>query len=590
MSLRPALSIVLVSGTVHALAALARLLAYPQGWSWLELLRPAFAEGTLGAVCTLFVVAVAILFGRSPSIAAGATAAVWLAGQGAAWTWIATPQSRVTPSPSGGRTVVLITLDTMRADALGPWGGRWEGLSPRIDRFASEGLVFADARTPSPLTLPAHTTLLSGLHPADHGVLRNGERIPEDLRTVPEQLAEDGFLTAAFVSSSILHGRYGLARRFHVYRDELGPMPGARLLPLSRGVLAARARLVDAPVGGKEAGARTVDRAMRWLRAQPDDASVFLWVHLYDPHAPLERAPLDVEPPGHPCDWSAHPTALRRAVRSPIQPPRRPLRAEAACRAEDWATVFDKVGGYAAEVVEADTQVGRLLDDLGSLGRGDAAVLLVGDHGESLVEHQHLGEHQFSLYEPVLRVPFAVRAPELRAGVWPAPVSTTQVAAHLRALAAGDTPTPIPDATRIAVGPAPVEHARSRDIVGDRALQATAQRGARKVLVDEVGHVERYVLSDDPGERYPLLTEREQSSLRAPPPPVRDPLTLLRASEPEWVAEALAQPGVVGQRLDDPEPWASLEEAARDALRRARRSHGGVRKHTAELEALGYVE
>jgi arylsulfatase A-like enzyme len=246
------------------------------------------------------------------------------------------------PGRGGARMIVLVTVDTLRQDHVGVYGLKSPAKTPRMDRLAEGGVRFSDARTPATLTLPAHTTMLTGLPPGRHGVRTNSaSRIPPIERRrfalLAERFREDGRRTGAFVSAGPLVRRYGLDAGFEVYDDGELDDRTSGLYP-------------------ERAGSETVALALTWLRALPADARVFLWVHLFEPHEP-------------------HGPGL-----SPAE-------------------------GYRRDVEAADTAVGYLLDGLEGSGRGDAVVLLTSDHGEALGEMGE-PTHGFLLAESVLRVPF----------------------------------------------------------------------------------------------------------------------------------------------------------------------------------------
>jgi arylsulfatase A-like enzyme/tetratricopeptide (TPR) repeat protein len=179
-------------------------------------------------------------------VLAGLAAVAWLTGR---------PPSRP--------NVLLITLDTTRADALGAYGAP-SGSTPVLDALASRSLVFERAWTPVPLTLPAHASILTGLYPRSHGVRRNGAfRLPDGTPTLATLLRDAGYSTAAFVSSVVLNREFGLAAGFDLYDD------------LSE-------------TNEKERRATEVaSEAIAWLRARPQQPFL-LWIHFYDPHAPYE--------------------------------------------------------------------------------------------------------------------------------------------------------------------------------------------------------------------------------------------------------------------------------------------------------------
>ena len=165
------------------------------------------------------------------------------------------------PRPS----VLLVTIDTLRADAVSAWG-RETGTTPAIDSLAADGVRFEAATTVTPLTLPAHAALLTGWRPARVGLTVNGVGRPAlPTPTLAERLGGEGYATAAFVSSTVLDRRFGLAAGFALYDDELA-VPGGPAAPLERSAQA------------------TVDRALAW--SGWGEAPFFAWVHLFDPHAP----------------------------------------------------------------------------------------------------------------------------------------------------------------------------------------------------------------------------------------------------------------------------------------------------------------
>ncbi len=252
--------------------------------------------------------------------------------------------------------LVLVTLDTVRADRLGAYGYA-AAETPALDRLAREGMRFDQAICAAPLTLPSHATILSGLTPPHHGLRNNGAgQFPQNRETLATRLSSDGYRTGAFVGSFVLDRRFGLARGFDVYDDEIERDPNAP------GTLEA-----------ERPGSVVVDRALDWLEKaeREGDRPFFAWVHLYDAHAPY----------------------------TPPEP----------FRGRHLQALYD------GEIAFVDAQVGRLLDFLErhSLAK-NTVVAVVADHGESLGEHGEL-THGLLLYEPTLRVPFIVRAPGLLA-------------------------------------------------------------------------------------------------------------------------------------------------------------------------------
>jgi arylsulfatase A-like enzyme/tetratricopeptide (TPR) repeat protein len=251
--------------------------------------------------------------------------------------------------------VLLITLDTTRADHLEPYGAE-DVETPALSRLADNGIVFERAFATAPVTAPAHASLLTGLYPQRHGVLNNSTHyLPEEIPTLAEKLSEAGYRTAAFVSTVILERRYGLNQGFAVYDDDIR----------SSAASDERRMTVERPAG------ITTDRALAWLDALDGGESFFLWVHFYDPHIPYS-------PPS--------PWAERYPGRS-----------------------------YDGEIAYMDSQIGRLLQH-SRAAADDVIVMAIGDHGESLGDH---GEktHGLLVYDSTLRVPWIARIPGGPAGV-----------------------------------------------------------------------------------------------------------------------------------------------------------------------------
>jgi tetratricopeptide (TPR) repeat protein len=268
-----------------------------------------------------------------------------------AWgAWGGKPERVVVPRDPG-LSVLLITIDTLRADALGSYG-RAEAGTPWIDRLAQGGVRFEHAHAHNVVTLPSHANLLSGQYPLVHGVRDNsGFRFPADRPTLATLLKTHGHRTAAFVSAFPLDSRFGLDAGFDLYDDRLG---GAET----------RSTFLVPERPGRE----TVDAAVGWLRAQ-GESRAFGFVHLYEPHFPY-------------------------------QPP------------EPFASRFPREP-YQGEVAAADAALEPLLKPILEAGdRGRTLVVVTSDHGEALGDH---GEqtHGIFAYEATLRVPLILYAPRL---------------------------------------------------------------------------------------------------------------------------------------------------------------------------------
>ncbi|MDQ3171049.1 MAG: sulfatase, partial [Acidobacteriota bacterium] len=267
------------------------------------------------------------------------------------------------------RAIVLITIDTLRTDRLN------SQVMPWLSRFAAGGLRFDHARTTAPLTLPAHTSILTGLLPGEHGVRENGAAASQP-QTVAALLRNAGFRTGAFVSAFVLDRQFGLADGFDVYDDRVTRDPDAALR-----------------LEAERPGDATIDAALAWLAAI--DASrdrFFLWVHLFEPHVPYS--------------------------------PSRNCGAAPEADGDAGAPAYDR------DVACADTLARRLIERVTAAAgerSGDIAWIVAGDHGESLGEH---GEqtHGMLAYDATLRVPLIIRGPGVAPAANDAPVSLIDIA------------------------------------------------------------------------------------------------------------------------------------------------------------------
>ncbi len=279
------------------------------------------------------------------------------------------------PGPFRDVPIVLISIDTLRADHL-PAYGYQAVATPAIDELARDGVVFENAYSHYPLTFPSHSSMLSGLLPPNHGVRDNlgysfdATKHP-DLATL---LAGAGYATGGFVSAFVLRRDTGLAAGFATYDSDISIEPGAAL------------------DSGQRPGAETTEHAIAWLR-QHTAGPTFLFLHLYEPH-------------------------------TPFTPP------------EPWKSRYAS-SPYDGEIATADAAVGKLLAELRALGLYDRAiVMVVGDHGEGLGDHAEL-HHGVFLYRSTLHVPMIVKLPKgERAGSRvAAPVGLVDIAPTLLGLA-----------------------------------------------------------------------------------------------------------------------------------------------------------
>ncbi|NTV80020.1 MAG: sulfatase-like hydrolase/transferase [Candidatus Aminicenantes bacterium] len=264
--------------------------------------------------------------------------------------------------------VILVTVDTIRADRIGCYGDP-RVKTPTMDDFAAHGVRFEKCIAQTPLTLPSHTTILTGCLPVHHGVRDNGGFVvPAELITMAELFKAKGYDTAAFVAAYVLDSRWGLNQGFDRYFDKFDL---SRFERISLGEVQRPANEV-------------IDEALSWLD-EKKDGKFFAWIHLYDPH-------------------------------TPYAPP------------EPYKSQYPQ-SPYLGEIAFADAQLARLWDYLGQNGlRDDLFLVLAGDHGESLGEHGE-GSHGFFIYQAALHVPliFVTPFPELQGVASPEPVALADI-------------------------------------------------------------------------------------------------------------------------------------------------------------------
>lgn len=292
------------------------------------------------------------------------------------------PAPAGTPRRGGPPDLVLVVLDTVRADALSAYGNA-RPTSPNIDRLAAEGVRFSHAYSTTFWTLPSHASLLTGLHPSEHGATSETNHLPGAVTTLAETLRAEGYRTAAWVSNPWLEAERGFAQGFEQYGE------------LWR----------EALRGGTVALDREgVRRAIGFIEGRaPGSAPFFLFLNLNSAHLPYSPDPLRLVELA-PAPRSPDRVARLRRVRGMWAS----LAGVADLDAEDFAILRDL---YEAEVWMLDELVGKLVDVLRARGVLDETLVIVtADHGENLGEHGMI-DHLLSLYETTTRVPLLMRHP-----------------------------------------------------------------------------------------------------------------------------------------------------------------------------------
>ncbi|NOY26794.1 MAG: sulfatase-like hydrolase/transferase [Oligoflexia bacterium] len=306
--------------------------------------------------------------------------------------------------PADAPNVLLVTMDTSRADYFGAYG-RTDVQTPNFDALATQGLLMDNAFSQIPVTGPSHTTMMTGRTPWEHGNLLNGLPIDPAYHTLAQQLRDAGYRTAAFVSAYVLDGGLGFSRGFEVYDDDFGWLQGWDATVPGR-VLAMAERFTNPDLVLERIGGRTTDQALAWLDANASgNAPFFTWVHLFDPHGPYEPPP-----PWNTAYYQGDP-------RDPAHTSMQDAQHIASYLKPSLAGITDAdyvLAQYAGEVSYTDSQVGRLVAWLDASGHADDTVLIVlADHGESLAgDHGVWFNHGDDLYEAATWIPWVIRLPD----------------------------------------------------------------------------------------------------------------------------------------------------------------------------------
>jgi arylsulfatase A-like enzyme/Flp pilus assembly protein TadD len=363
--------------------------------------------------------------------------------------------------------LILVTIDTCRADRLGCYGAR-DGATPVLDALAARGVLLEQVQAPVPLTLPSHCSLLTGLYPDRHTVRNNGTaRLPDAAVTLPEILRDRGWRTAAFLSAFPLDRQFGVDQGFEIYDDELsGSSAGSVATEEGR-----RADVADGFFYDERTAAATAASALPWIEeASRGEDPFFAWIHFFDPHSVYE-------------------------------PPARFLTER-------------RLDAYGGEIAYVDEQLGRILEALGE--REESTTLIVtADHGESLGEHGEVS-HGLFVYESSLRVPWLMAGPGLPAGRRiGTPVSLVQVLPTALDLLGLPLPEGLDGASTLPLlreGEPEAVPIHGESLFGrtqyDWAGLRTVRRGRWKLI--EAPRPELYDLESDPHEEHDLAAARPE--------------------------------------------------------------------------------
>jgi len=435
---------------------------------------------------------------------------------------------------AGRPNIILVTLDTTRADHLSIYGNK-SVETPHLEQLAREGILFEQCVSSSPFTLPSHCSILTGLLPTYHGVRINGNTALADSHlTLAEKLGESGYRCGAFIGAFVLDGRWGLKQGFHHYDDQFDLEKYKRL---DLGLVQRRGDVV-------------VDAALHWMNEQKE-VPFFAWIHLYDPHVPYE-------PP--------EPYLSRYSGRG-------------------------MPGLYDGEIAFMDEQIGRIDRWMKELPHSaDTVMALIGDHGEGLGEH---GEttHGYYIYDYAVRVPLLLvtSIPRLQGIRVPAQVRTIDLYPTLLEAVGISLPEPLHGQSLLPLVFAP-KQGQSRPAYSE-SLAPNIQFGwsplysLRKYPLKfiEAPRPELYELENDPGELSDIKLKRsvemkrmqqelkrliEETGRGAPPTQVADldRETMNRLASLGYLGSTTTTASIEsGQKLADPKDKYAVYEAVTQA-------------------------
>ena len=350
------------------------------------------------------------------------------------------------------RNIILISIDTCRADHLSCYGYP-KNTTPNIDAVAMGATRFEKAITPVPITLPAHSSMLTGLIPPAHGLHYNHAKLDESNLTLPEILKPEGYHTAAIISTFVLYEQFGLSQGFDTYDDSFKDQ-------------------YEDKQGQERKGGETTQIALDWLEQNKDGES-FLFLHYYDPHD-------DYAPP------------------------------------EPFATEFAG-DPYAGEIAFTDHCIGRVIQKLKDLELYDSTLLIItGDHGEMLGEHGE-ETHSYFIYQSAIHVPLIIKLPGQKKGsVITQPVGLIDIVPTICSLLKIDPPAGIQgrDISPLLQGRIPTDYERflysetvTPEAIGASSLTSVSH-GKWKYI--QAPRPELYNLDADPGEEHNLVEQENQ--------------------------------------------------------------------------------
>jgi len=402
--------------------------------------------------------------------------------------------------------VLVVTFDTTRADHIGAYG-RARAKTPAIDGLAEQGVLFERAYATAPMTLPSHATMFTGLQPVEHGLVTNGKgRLPEELMTFAEILSNKGCRTGAFTAAFVLDSKFGLEQGFETYNDDLTGTP----------------RPLDI-LHRERPGDVVVDAALAWLKEHQAE-KFHCWIHLYDPHLP----------------HLAHP--------------------------QDGVDAFADAP-YDGEIAFADQQLARVLAFLKEQQLDENTLIVIaGDHGEGLDEHQEHG-HGYLLYQSTLQVPLIVVRPGAgpRGVRVPEPVSLVDLFPTLLDLLGVSPPQPVSGSSLAAVWQGEKIEPRTCFSMTEEPLLDNGWSPLQSLTTADWKYIrtpiaELYDLKNDPGETTNLAEaeadrvaelEAELAALEAKLHPREAAVASLTEAEKRALASIGYTGGITNRKAED---------------------------------------
>ena len=405
---------------------------------------------------------------RIAALVAGTSTVALLAGIA----WLVLGGRHPGPRVRRDYNVLLIVVDTLRADHLGAWGYERD-TSPNLDALAERSLRFTDTTSPAPWTTPSIASLMTSLQPRTLGIVRNNTILPRAATTLAEHLRAAGWTTSAVVSHSFCGSDWGFAQGFDSFDESnvLGHLG------------------VSSP-GVTEGGLRFLD--------EHKHERFFLWLHYFDPHYVYKLHPGHDPDPGSDYDGRVvdgmYISALE-ALTGTLTPDDR----------AQLARLYD------SEIAFTDAQIGRVLDRLEALGLADdTVVIFTADHGEEFLDHRLLG-HGKTLYQELVHVPAIVRCPHWEPGVITAPVGNVDLLPTLLECLGLPEPEGLVG-TSLGPGGGPPSHPVLSQV--DKRRHLTSLRdGDLKLIANrqrDPPRLELYDLSVDPTERNDRAAEGGQ--------------------------------------------------------------------------------